>query len=249
MNCYEFDLIVLALARSRLMDAAQRERGLAHAASCVRCDRRLAAERTLFAAVSATVSELAREEAPARVEANLLEAFHEHTMTAPLAITETVRTDNWSARWRLAAVAATILVLASASAIFWLYSNSFHREREPQPISAGPVMQPEPQTLPVEREAASNNASAQAQREVHHRILRRKSIAPEVVTEFYPLMEAADLEDSDSLLAVQVVRVELPASALAAAGLSVGSEMSNEPVKADVVLGADGLARSIRFVR
>jgi hypothetical protein len=79
--------------------------------------------------------------------------------------------------------------------------------------------------------------------------LRRKSIVPEVVTEFYPLMEAADLEDSDSLLAVQVVRVELPASALTAAGLSVGSEMSNEPVKADVVLGHDGLARAIRFVR
>jgi hypothetical protein len=249
MNCYEFDLTVLALARGRLMDAAQREQGLAHAASCVRCDRRLAAERALFAAVSATVSELAREEAPARVEAKLLEAFHEHTMAAPLAITETVRTDNWSARWRLAAVAATILILASASAIFWLFSNSFHTEGEPQPISAGPAIQPGPSSPPVEREAVEDNASTLAQREVHHRILRRKSIAPEVVTEFYPLMEAEELGDFDSLVAVQVVRVELPASALAAAGLSVGPEVSNERVKADVVLGADGLARSIRFVR
>jgi len=249
MNCYEFDLAVLALARSRLMDAAQREQGLAHAASCVRCDRRLAAERALFAAVSATVSELAREEAPARVEARLLEAFHEHTMAAPLAMTGTVRTDNSSLRWRLAAVAATILLLASASAIFWLYSNSLHREREPQPISAGPAIQQGPQSPPVERDAAEDNASAQVHREVHRRILRRKSIAPEVVTEFYPLMEAADLEDFDSPLAAQVVRVELPASALAAAGLSVGSEISNEPVKADVLLGHDGLARAIRFVR
>jgi hypothetical protein len=249
MNCYEFDRAVLALARSRLMDAAQREQGLAHAASCVRCDHRLAAERALFAAVSATVSEITREEAPARVEAKLLEAFHEHAMATPLAMTVTSRTDNSSSRWRLAAAAATILVLASASAIFWLYSNSFHREREPQPISAGPAIQPGTQNPAVEREAAQDNASAQAHREVHRRILRRKSIAPEVVTEFYPLMEAEDLEDSDSLLAMQVVRVELPASALTAAGLSVGSEMSNEPVKADVVLGHDGLARAIRFVR
>ena len=249
MNCYEFDLAVLALARSRLMDAAQREQGLAHAASCVRCDRRLAAERALFAAVSVTVLEIAREEAPARVEAKLLEAFNEHTMATPLPMTGTVRTDNSSSRWRLAAVAATILVLASAAAIFWLYSNSFHREREPQPISAGPAIQPGLQSPPVEREAAQDNASAQAHREVHRRNLRRKSIAPEVVTEFYPLTEAADLDDFDSLLAVQVMRVELPASALAAAGLSVGPEVSNERVTADVVLGPDGLARAIRFVR
>ena len=39
------------------------------------------------------------------------------------------------------------------------------------------------------------------------------------------------------------------ARALAAAGLPVGPEMSKDPVKADVVLGYDGLARAIRFVR
>lgn len=247
MNCFEFDLTVVALARNRLMDVAQREQGLAHAASCVRCDRRLAGEEVLFAAVSAAVSELAREEAPARVEAKLLEAFHEHAMATPLAMTVTSRTDNSSSRWRLAAVAATILILTSATAIFWLYSHSFQSERESQPISAGPVMQP--QTPPIEREAGSDNTSAQAHREVYRRILRRKSIAPEVVTEFYPLMEAADLEDSDSVPAVQMVRVELPASALAAAGLSIGPEVPNERVTADVVLGPDGMARAIRFVR
>lgn len=245
MNCYEFDLTVVALARNRLMDVAQREQGLAHAASCVRCDRRLAGEEALFAAVSATVSEIAREEAPARVEAKLLEAFREHTMSTKVAI----RIDNSSSRWRLAAIAATILILASATAIFWLYSHSFQRERESQPTSAGPIMQPEPQTPPIEREAGSDNASAQAHREVDRRILRRKSIAAEVVTEFYPLMEAADLEDSDSVLAVQMVRVELPASALASIGLSIGPEVPNERVTADVVLGPDGMARAIRFVR
>jgi hypothetical protein len=32
-------------------------------------------------------------------------------------------------------------------------------------------------------------------------------------------------------------------------GLPVDAEMANTPVKADVLLGHDGLARAIRFVR
>ena len=55
-------------------------------------------------------------------------------------------------------------------------------------------------------------------------------------------------EDLDSSEVSQVVRVELPASALSAAGLQVNSDMSSVTVKADVALGYDGLARAIRFV-
>ena len=60
------------------------------------------------------------------------------------------------------------------------------------------------------------------------------------------MMEGDDL---DSLERVQVVRVELPGSALSAVGLPIDAEMTREPVKADVVVGPDGLARAIRFVR
>jgi hypothetical protein len=47
----------------------------------------------------------------------------------------------------------------------------------------------------------------------------------------------------------QVLRVELPRSALASFGLPVYEERLNERVKADVVIGNDGIARAIRFVR
>jgi hypothetical protein len=60
------------------------------------------------------------------------------------------------------------------------------------------------------------------------------------------LVEGGDI---DSEQVSQVVRVELPASALSAAGVLVGPDVSTVPVKADVVLGYDGLARAIRFVR
>jgi hypothetical protein len=70
--------------------------------------------------------------------------------------------------------------------------------------------------------------------------------APEIVTEFMPLTYGAALNPGEG---GQLVRVELPRSALASLGLPVNEERSDERVKADVLLGHDGLARAIRFVR
>jgi hypothetical protein len=47
----------------------------------------------------------------------------------------------------------------------------------------------------------------------------------------------------------QMIRVELPRSALASFGLPMNMERADERIKADVVVGNDGLARAIRFVR
>jgi hypothetical protein len=47
----------------------------------------------------------------------------------------------------------------------------------------------------------------------------------------------------------QLVRVELPRSAMLSMGLPVNMDRYSERVKADVLLGADGLARAIRFVQ
>ena len=45
------------------------------------------------------------------------------------------------------------------------------------------------------------------------------------------------------------MRVELPRSALMSFGLPMNMERAGERIKADVVVGEDGLARAIRFVR
>jgi hypothetical protein len=45
-----------------------------------------------------------------------------------------------------------------------------------------------------------------------------------------------------------VVRVELPRSAMRLVGIAVEPERREDRVRADVILGADGLARAIRFV-
>jgi hypothetical protein len=68
----------------------------------------------------------------------------------------------------------------------------------------------------------------------------------EIATDFFPLMNRESLAEMDS---GQVVRVELPRSALMSFGLPMNMERADERIKADVVVGNDGLARAIRFVR
>lgn len=68
----------------------------------------------------------------------------------------------------------------------------------------------------------------------------------EIATDFLPLTYDAGTVAMDS---GQVVRVELPRSALVSMGLPMNMERGNEPIKADVLLGDDGVARAIRFVR
>jgi hypothetical protein len=70
--------------------------------------------------------------------------------------------------------------------------------------------------------------------------------AQEVATEFIPLVQAGPYTQAEE---GHLVRVELPRSALASFGLPVGAEASGGRVKADVLMGQDGIARAIRFVR
>jgi hypothetical protein len=70
--------------------------------------------------------------------------------------------------------------------------------------------------------------------------------ASEVATQFMPLAYAGPINLQDG---GQLVRVELPRSAMLSMGLPVNMDRYSERVKADVLLGADGLARAIRFVQ
>ena len=207
-------------------------------------------ESTLKELSRAVMTDMSKKSAPARVERELRAAFRAHVagnlspVATPLPNDRTLWSfiRNWFApRWRLATTAASIIILVSVLAGLWAQSNSGiqkpvtqasvvvndHPDRKPD-VSADPPARPSERVL------------------VRRRPARQKPHVREVVTEFYPLMESADL---DSLEVFQMVRVELPGSALRAAGLPVAPELINEPVTADVMLGYDGLARAIRFVR
>lgn len=66
----------------------------------------------------------------------------------------------------------------------------------------------------------------------------------EIMTEFFPLMDAPPPIDHGEL-----VRVSLPAAAMRTVGLPVREDRLSEPVEADVLVSEDGLATAIRFVK
>jgi anti-sigma factor RsiW len=243
MNCHDFEKLALVFARSSLLDAATREQGLIHMEGCERCAALLAEERALLAHVRAVASEMAGEEPPARVEAALLAAFR--ARTSATAINRTRRRSNW----KLAAVAAGLLLLISVIATIWRSAGSHKPQSEERAVAAAPQTSPRP-PKPAERPVGGGRLAVEQPKNEPKRARRRASVdspdEAEEVTEFFPLREGEDFTTLDSL---QVMRVELPGSALGDIGLPLDPETMSDPVKADVVLGQDGLARAIRFVR
>jgi hypothetical protein len=254
MNCQDFEMLVLALARNQLLDAFARKQGLTHAEVCVRCATRLTEERALLVAVSAVIDELAEEEAQPRVEAALLTAFRQQvTATAsPGVISMPVKTGHWEGRQRWA-IAAGILILISVLVIFWQRSRSLDQQRQARSGSPAPATTPGPTTPPLpkpvidhEQLVAQQPLAPGLHKRVRHRTFRNNSDEAEEVTRFFPLIEGDDLAELENVL---LVRVEVPSSALSDVGLRVAPGAANVPVTADVMLGPDGLARAIRFVR
>jgi hypothetical protein len=62
---------------------------------------------------------------------------------------------------------------------------------------------------------------------------------------FIPLPNAAQIGPNEE---VNLVRVEVPRSAMIALGYDVKPEEATESVQADVMLGTDGMARAVRFL-
>ena len=74
----------------------------------------------------------------------------------------------------------------------------------------------------------------------------RHSPPRELVTEFIPLRPVPAWDDT---VPAQVVRVRVPRSELGRFGLAFPGQFVDGTVRADVLVGQDGMARAVRFVR
>jgi len=261
MNCHDLEAVAGDLARGHLMDAAQRENALAHAASCACCASRLADERALTEGLR-FVANAANEEAPARVEAAVLAAFRQQRAALPaVAPSRTARRQWLYAAAGVAAVALIVTLLA-------IVASRARGTQQPGPqkaINPGVAVpdEPRPSSPPLQVLPGSDKRVAAVQapgprRRSADRIrnvgrsrppaddLNKPAAVAEIATDFMPLMNRESLAQMDG---GQVMRVELPRSALMSFGLPMDMERASERIKADVVVGNDGLARAIRFVR
>jgi hypothetical protein len=153
--------------------------------------------------------------------------------------------------WRFAVVAVSLLLVAGI--VGWrLWGTVYVKQprRQAQVVMPAPSVSPEPQPSPLLAqvpERASPPMSSRSRRRVgvsHHALAGNVEDA-EVVTRFYSLVDDDELAPLES---GQVMRVEVPASALIQFDLLVTLEALTQPVQADLVIGQDGLARAIRFL-
>ena len=255
MNCQRFDQVVSDLARGQMMEADVRDEALAHSEECERCGPRLRDEETLTRGLRLLAADMESTGAPDEMELKLREAFRTRQVPAPVVATGSTRSRYW-----LLAVAAALLVMMSVAAMWWRSDvpQQQYADQSPKQIAApNSPAAPEPEApkeAEYHAEVAPPRQQVQAPRPVHRNTVTRKTpempvanhVTNEIATEFVPLgdLSPASLQDGG-----QIVRVKLRRSTLVRFGFPVNMDRYNENVKADVLVGADGLARAIRFVQ
>lgn len=278
MSCRNFETIITELARGQMLEARVKEDAVAHMESCKRCAACFADEQTLTAGLRAVAASNASRETPLRVEAALLSAFRQGGNTPFVAAQASTQTKplRWLP-WSIAAAAAVLLfstfalprllstssrerALAGANKIqptlpsspIIAPPDSTQGNSEIQPTTAGIIPEENADGVltlprPTDRRRFMQNAGF-ASRAVRrgNNSTAATNANEEIATEFLPLTYDGNMSQIDD---GQVVRVELPRSALQSFGLPVNAERAGERVKADVLLGHDGVARAIRFVR
>jgi hypothetical protein len=265
MNCQIFETVVNDLAREQIMEAKTREEALAHSGACEACALRLSLERRLTFGLRALAAEMKSESASPRVEEELLKAFRSQTSSVPGMPLSSRR------RWAVAAAAVVLVGFGMAGIKWWLSgpsqiaiesNNNGAATAQAIPVAIGhPTSGPTPKQTPgvyrprrkpsvrsSEKRSSGGNEPSVAKRGAGetNTTAGGNSEESDVTTQFLPLSYASPVSLQDG---GQLVRVELPRSAMARFGLPVNMERYDERVKADVLLSADGLARAIRFVQ
>jgi hypothetical protein len=254
MNCSRFETLVQDVARECLAEEAVRAQAVEHAASCPSCAQRLAAERALTAIFKFAASE--KEDAPPRIEAALISSFRERhagpTRGVPL----------WfmSRRSSLLRVSAALALVGLLLAAAYIQIRHFAGQAGTRSAIQSMPESLAGRSLPAAKESAPERALKQAPiapAVAHMKAApsmnrrppsdaQKDAAAPEIATDFIALTSAAELSSMES---GQLVRVLLPRSSLASFGLPFNQELREKPIAAQVLIGQDGVARAIRFLR
>ena len=275
MNCQNFESIVNELARQQRLQANVREQALAHTGNCQMCALRLADERALTQKLRAVSSEMNEMETPARIETELLAAFQKQQLTNQFTRRGRSVIHDWR-YWATAAAAVLLIVIGIAAmrsrpapvAVKNPYVPTsvpkvagVNKSIQPPDTVVGPTIDGLPKrgtTVAKHNPRRYVNSSSSLANAANSRNEGQTSAANrettvaanravnEIATDFLPVGYTSPMNLQDG---GQVMRVELPRSALAGFGLPVNMDRVNERVKADVLVGPDGQARAIRFVQ
>jgi hypothetical protein len=256
-----------------ISETSLRERALVHADECAACALRLQDERALSRCLDEMAREMKSLTAPARVEAELLKTFRQTRQRSEVRDQRSEIRGGWN-RWLVAAAAVLLIVLGIGGLRRYMVSRQSPKTGGSENALAQTSPKPAPSNVEVSRGNSPSKRDKESARDPEN-IVRRTSphrrtrpfnrdgdttrqvlatttnaianaTESEVATRFMPLDYAGPINLQDG---GQLVRVELPRSAMLNLGLPVNMDRYGERVKADVFVGADGLARAIRFVQ
>ncbi len=217
--------------------------------------RPLPAPRTLPNPATFEAPKAAAGEAKPASTNNVVQLFAERTPTRKIS------------RWSWVAAAAVIIALLGLAALSFLKPHNSEAQQEAVGTEQKPV-QPHPENRPQQEQVpAIDNQTQEPEKFVAHHVSPQSphktapptepggrvnpsraiehSAANEVTTDYIPLSYVAN---STVMESGHVVRMMVARSTLISMGLPMNVERDKEMVKADVVVGDDGLARAIRFV-
>ena len=178
-------------------------------------------------------------QASPRVKARVMDAYRAaHGRRRPRAV------------WRWASAAAACLLFAAG--VVWFAGDARRVKAPAAPVIAEVADPPVTNDVAAGSPARSTQAVAVSRRpHAARRVVRAASARSpgpdrEIATDFLALPFAPPLDEAEG---AQVVRVSLPRSAMRTVGLPVSEDRWYERVSADVLLGHDGVARAVRFVK
>lgn len=278
MNCEDFNKIVHELADYKPMQVTLRDAGVSHVALCAECATKLASARTLSTSLVVAAG-AESEQAPVRIKEDLLAAFAalQHESAKPRGIEEgeiaevsTVEASvvamslghkrRWLTAAGVAVSALAAVILLAVVLPHWRNASAPESLPPASDLKAG-IEPPRTPNVIVDKaipsyaneKSGATVKSGPGKRRVS--IRRRPEAGNATQTyqtvaqntgEYLPLTYLAKSTAIDS---GTIVRVELSRSALASLGLRMNFEGTGASVKADVVIGDDGVAQAIRLVQ
>jgi len=256
MNCQKFESLAADLARGEMMEVDVLSDARTHQAECSSCSSQLHDEEMLTRGLHSVAVEMNSLQASEATEQSLLASFRQHSIVVPLTSTRSYR-PYW-----LTAVAAILLIVFGLVVVVWKGSNQPKNQIAVQPSAPqvpAEIKEDKNVVVPKPDNAVNFSPQPKPKRTLYPRVLEARNLkadkpdntvanhaSNEVATDFMPLgyLNPALLQDGG-----QIVRVEVPRTTMASFGLPVNMDRYNERVKADVLLGVDGVPHAIRFVQ
>lgn len=250
MRCEEFENLI-----TEFTDVNQPMTFQLHLAECTPCAARLSHEFALNAGLKALATTTAQAKAAPQVKQLLMTAFaeqHQPTRT-------TFSFGLMAMRWSLTAgIAASLLTLA-AFGTFWyrkellnIATNRVPEIKVPM-IQLPAIIQTENQTDKAARTPNKKSTKKPLIIKPRPRLPRQgksepgeNKLAQETKSEFFPLTYAANAKAVQNGM---LMRVEVPKTTLIAMGIQVNERHANELIKAEVMMGDDGVAYGIRLIQ